>query len=78
MKQKHMEAAFRRRWIFMVVAAAVGALTLVSGLWLGAWSATAPAIGEAEAILMAQPATDRVVDGAEFEFSYATPPVNRK
>ena len=78
MKQKLTEAEFGRQWRFMVVAVGVGALTLVSGLWLGAWSATAPAIGEAEAILMAQPATDTVADGAAFEFSYATPPVNRK
>jgi len=78
MKQKHTEAEFGLRWRFMVVAAAVGALTLVSGLWLGAWSASAPASGEAEAILMAQPATDTVADGSAFEFSYATPPVNRK
>jgi len=78
MKQKHSEAEDCRQRRFMVVAAAVGALTLVSGLWLGAWSASAPALGEAEAILTTQPATDAVADGSTFEFSYATPPVNRK
>ena len=78
MKQKHSEAEFGRRWRFMVVAAAVGALTLVAGLWLGAWSGTAPAMGEAEAILMAQPATDTFADEAAVEFSYASASVNRK
>ncbi len=78
MKQKLTEAEFGRQWRFVVVAAGVGALTLVFGLWLGAWSATAPAMGEAEAILMAQPPTDTVADGAAFEFSYAAPSVNRK
>ena len=78
MKQKHSEAEDGRRWRFIVVAAAVGALTLVCGLWLGASSSMTPAMGEAEAILVSQPAADAVADGAAFEFSYATPPVNRK
>ena len=78
MKQKPPEAEEGRRWRFMVVAGAVGALTLVFGLWLGAWSATTPAMGEAEAIVTAQPPTDTVADGSAFEFSHATPPVNRK
>jgi len=63
----------------MVVAAVVGALTFVSGLQLGAWNAATAVMGEAEAILMAQPATDTVVDEAAVEFSYAPPPsVNRR
>jgi hypothetical protein len=74
MKQKHTEAVFGRQLRFMVVAAGVGALTLVSGLWLGAWSATAPVTGEAEAILMAQPATDIFASGSGVEFSsYVAP-----
>ncbi|HKD42273.1 MAG TPA: hypothetical protein VKB87_18445 [Myxococcaceae bacterium] len=71
MKQQTTESKFGRQPRFMVVAAAIGALTFISGLWSGAWSATAPTMGEAEAILMAQPATDAAADRAAFEFSYA-------
>jgi hypothetical protein len=78
MKQRTTGAESGKQWRFMVVAAVVGALTLVSGLWLGAWSASAPVMGEAEATLMAQTATDTAADRAAFEFSYATPSVNRK
>ncbi len=76
MKQQTTEAKSGRQWRFMVVAVVVGALT--SGLRLGAWSAATPVMGEAEAILTAQPATDTVADGAAFEFFYAAPSVNRK
>ncbi len=78
MKQQTTEAKSGRQWRFMVVAVVVGALTFVSGLRLGAWSAATPVMGEAEAILTAQPATDTVADGAAFEFFYAAPSVNRK
>jgi hypothetical protein len=71
MKQQATESTFGRQSRFMVIAAAVGALTFISGLWLGAFSAAAPGMGEAEAILMAQPATDAVASRAAFEISYA-------
>jgi len=71
MKQQTTKSKFGSQPRFMVVAAAVGALTFISGLWLGAWSASTPGMGEAEAILMAQRATDTAADRAAFEFSYA-------
>jgi hypothetical protein len=71
MKQQTTESKLGRQARFMVVAAAVGALTFISGLWLGAWSAATPGMGEAEAILMSQRATDTVAVRAAFELSYA-------
>ncbi len=62
----------------MIVAAVAGALTFISGLRLGAWNAATPVMGEAEAILAAQPVTDTVTDRAAFGFSQAASPVNRR
>jgi hypothetical protein len=71
MKQQTMEAKSGRQWRFIVVAALVGGLTFVSGLRLGAWNAATPVIGEAEAILAAQPVTDAATNRGAFGFSYA-------
>ena len=73
MKQKPTEVPFGRHWKFMVVAAGVGALTLVAGLWLGASSSTTPTMGDAEAILVSQPGADTAASGTGVEYSYVAP-----
>jgi len=73
MKQKHSEAEFGRQWRFMIIAAGVGALTLVCGLWLGASSSTTPTMGDAEAILVSQPGADTAASGTGVEYSYVAP-----
>jgi hypothetical protein len=78
MKERTSQAESDRQWRFTVVATVVGAFTLLSGLWLGAWGAGAPVMGDAEATLMAQPATDKAANETAFEFSYAAPSANRK
>jgi hypothetical protein len=72
MKQTSVEQ-FGRRSRFMFLAAAVGALTFVFGLCLGALGGPEPLKGEVETLLMAQSASNAAPDVADFGMSYAEP-----
>jgi hypothetical protein len=73
MKQQTSVEQFGRRSRFMFLAAAVGALTFVFGLCLGALGGPEPLKGEVETLLMAQPASDAAPNVADFVISYVAP-----